>query len=226
MKTIIGIAGVKTSGKSTAANIIKEILKNENVHESALADKLKNTCASVFNLERNQFDFQELKEVEFKEPMKLGVYEIGSILESFGIYMSTREIDSLFTVVNMDLKSPRQIAQIVGTEILRTAGDADVHCKNVNVNDNGITIISDLRFPNEFEYFSKDPDSNFIPIYIQRDEAEQYVTEDSHPSEKCVFEFSGKCKTINNNGSLEQLQYQIMTELMEAGLISQDAKRL
>ena len=32
-------------------------------------------------------------------------------------------------------------AQIVGTEILRGAGDEDIHCKNVELNKNGIILI-------------------------------------------------------------------------------------
>lgn len=211
MKTVIGLAGVKTSGKSTVANIIKKYLYN--VQEAALADKLKNTCAEVFGLERKQFDLQELKEVPFEVPKTLGLYEVGAILESFGVYMDTREIDSKFDVIGMELKSPRHIAQIVGTEVLRAAGDEFIHCKNVPVNKNGITIISDLRFPNEYEYFSKAEDVHFIPIYIQRDEAEKHVTKDSHPSETSVFLFSDKCELLPNNSSLQELESRLLVIL-------------
>jgi hypothetical protein len=223
MRTIIGLAGVKTSGKSTAANIIKELV--EGAQEAALADKLKNTCAEVFGVPREYFDRQDLKEVPFQDGAKeLTNGAIGAILESFGIYMSRREIDSTYDCIGMELPTPRKIAQIVGTEVLRAAGDEDIHCKNVNLTD-GVTIISDLRFPNEFNYFCNNSDFNFVPLYIQRDEAEQYVTEDSHPSEKCVFQFSSKCKEINNNNSLENLRSQIVIALEENGLLSQTRNR-
>lgn len=208
MKTIIGLAGVKTSGKSTVANIIKEFVPN--AKEAALADKLKDTCSEVFDISREYFDRQELKEVPFKDGAKeLTNGAIGAILESFGVYMSRREIDSIYNVVNMKLPTPRKIAQIIGTEVLRAAGDEDIHCKNVKLNENGVTIISDLRFPNEFKYFNEKSNVKFIPLYIQRDEAEQYVTEDSHPSEKCVFEFNDKCIKIDNNGNLRDTERQI-----------------
>lgn len=211
MKTVIGLAGVKTSGKSTVANIIKKYV--DNVHEAALADKLKNTCAEVFGLERKQFDLQELKEVPFDEPKIIGVYEIGAILESFGVYMSAREIDSKFNVVNMKLISPRHIAQIVGTEVLRAAGDEFIHCKNVPVSETGVTIISDVRFPNEYQYFSEAQDVNFIPIYIQRNEAEKHVTSESHASETSVFLFNDKCHFLPNNSSLQELESRILVLL-------------
>lgn len=208
MRTIIGLAGVKTSGKSTVANIIKEFVPN--AKEAALADKLKDTCSEVFDISREYFDRQELKEVPFKDGAKeLTNGAIGAILESFGVYMSRREIDSIYNVVNMKLPTPRKIAQIIGTEVLRAAGDEDIHCKNVKLNENGVTIISDLRFPNEFKYFNEKSNVKFIPLYIQRDEAEQYVTEDSHPSEKCVFEFNDKCIKIDNNGNLRDTERQI-----------------
>lgn len=208
MRTIIGLAGVKTSGKSTVANMIKEFVPN--AKEAALADKLKDTCSEVFDISREYFDRQELKEVPFKDgAKKLTNGAIGAILESFGVYMSRREIDSIYNVVNMKLPTPRKIAQIIGTEVLRAAGDEDIHCKNVKLNENGVTIISDLRFPNEFKYFNEKSNVKFIPLYIQRDEAEQYVTEDSHPSEKCVFEFNDKCIKIDNNGNLRDTERQI-----------------
>lgn len=205
-KIVIGLAGVKTSGKSTAANMIREFV---NAKEVALADKLKNTCAEVFGLERNQFDAQELKEVPFETPIELAVDDILNVLKSFNIKMGLIPFAARYDkLIGMELETPRKIAQIVGTEILRATGNPDIHCDSVSIEE-GVTIISDLRFPNEFEYFSKKDGIKFIPLHIQRDVAEAEVTEDSHPSEKCVFEFTDKCITINNNGSLSETERQI-----------------
>ena len=84
IKTVIGIAGVKTAGKSTVANIIKELL-GDDAEECALADRLKNTCAKVFNLNREYFDLQELKEVPFENPKLLDHERIEEILKAFNI---------------------------------------------------------------------------------------------------------------------------------------------
>jgi hypothetical protein len=211
-KIVIGLAGVKTSGKSTVANMIKDQV---NAEEAALADKLKNTCAEVFGLSREQFDKQELKEVPFDAPILLTQSHIAQILTSYGIVMDINEFDNKYsTILNLALDTPRKIAQIVGTEILRATGNEDIHCDNVKLSD-GITVISDVRFPNELEYFNNKEGVDFIPLYIKRDIAEAEVTEKSHPSEKCVFEFSHKCIEIDNNGDVENTKNQIINILKE-----------
>jgi dephospho-CoA kinase len=212
-KTVIGLAGVKTSGKSTAANMIYEFV---NAKEVALADKLKDTCAEVFILEREQFDAQELKEVPFPEEeiRKLSTSHIIDILKSFDIKMTPEEmVEKYSNFIGMSLETPRKIAQIVGTEILRAAGDEDIHCKNITLNPKGITVVTDLRFPNEFEYFNNKKDIHFIPLHIQRDLAEDLITEGSHPSETSVFKFTDKCIKIDNNGSFRNTELQIKKTL-------------
>lgn len=212
MKTIIGLAGVKTSGKSTVANMVKEFVNNAG--ESALADKLKNVCAEVFGLQRIQFDSQNLKELPLEAPITLSMEHIEDILSKFGVSM-TKELNEKYkNVTGILLDSPRKIAQIVGTEVLRATGNEDIHCDNVQLHE-GVTIISDLRFPNEFSYFSGRDDIKFIPIYVQRNEAEKHVTKDSHPSETSVFLFSDKCIRVDNNGSLQNTERQIRNILEE-----------
>ena len=217
MKTVIGLAGVKTSGKSTVANIIKNIIQ-EDVIESALADKLKDVCSDVFLVPRNYFDDQKLKEVPLEESRILTVSDINKILEFFNVFSKitpeTRE--KLHEIAGMVLKTPRQMAQIVGTEVLRAAGDEDIHCKNVKLGEK-ITIISDIRFPNEFNYFNQLDNTIFLPLYIQRDEAEKHINELSHSSETSVFKFSDQCIKINNNNDLRDLENQIRVNLLIRG---------
>jgi|VirMetMinimDraft_7_1064189.scaffolds.fasta_scaffold09758_1 hypothetical protein len=227
MKVVIGLAGVKTSGKSTAADIIKDIIGN-NVTESALADKLKDVSGEVFGIPRDDFDNQDVKEVPFTDgPKILRLNEILDILTLFNTGL-TPELLKKYTesgTINLELETPRRIAQVVGTEVLRATGKEDIHCENMVMNESGTTVVSDLRFPNEYAYFDRHKDIAFIPLYIQRDEAEKHVTEDSHPSEKCVFEFSDKCRKINNNGSLEDLKTEIETVLAGYGIITSLSQR-
>lgn len=210
MRTVIGLAGVKTSGKSTVAEILKKIIGG-NILESALADKLKNTSAEVFNLPRDYFDRQDIKEVPLSGgPIILTADHIFDILWKFNVKMDQSEFTEKYSnIIGTELETPRKIAQIVGTEVLRATGDEDIHCKNMPMNEEGITIVSDLRFPNEFEYFENAEDVNFIPLYIKRDVAEAQVTENSHASETSVFKFTDKCNEIPNNGTLENLEEQL-----------------
>ena len=200
MRTIIGIAGVKTSGKSTVANIIKEIT---NAKESALADKLKNASCKAFGLSREQLDNQDLKEIEFQKHKMLTRAELIIILNEFNLDESI--VDTLWHLEGALLKSPRHIAQFVGTEVLRSLGNPDIHCDNVELSDDGVTIISDMRFENEFDYFERMEDIKFIPLYIARGAAEAQVNAASHISETSVFLFRDKCIKICNNGTIDQL---------------------
>lgn len=221
MKTIIGLVGVKTSGKSTVADIIKKV--TDNAIESALADKLKEAASFTFNLKRAAFDDQRYKEVPFKVfnlKKTLTNSSIGSVLEFFNIYLDRREIDSMYDIIGMELKTPRHIAQIIGTEILRACGDEDIHCKNVKLNEKGITIISDVRFPNELEYFKNNPEFNFIPLYIAREVAENKVTPDSHISERLVFGMKEQCHVIDNNGPIAYTKDQVIAVLKTLNVIN------
>lgn len=228
MNVIIGLAGVKTSGKSTVANIIKEVIGTEtSISEEALADKLKNVSAEVFGVPRNHFDDQSVKEVDFKDgPKILTENSIHQILTLFNVPV-TQDLMGKYQasgIIGMELPTPRKIAQVVGTEVLRATGDEDIHCKNMPLNSEGYTIVSDLRFPNEFNYFhTLGVDGyRFIPLYVQRDEAEKHVTKDSHPSETSVFLFSDQCKKLSNNGSLEDLKKLITNFLVAENFISQE----
>lgn len=212
-KIVIGLVGPKTCGKSTVTNILSEFYR---IEESALADKLKNVCAEVFHLKRIQFDSQELKELEFEESKQLTSEKIVKILELFGINANSYRdpvlmqtyLDSFKGITNRLLGSPREVAQIVGTEILRSI-DKDVHCKTVNISDKHFTVVSDVRFSNEFDYFSNLSGVTFIPIYIQRDVAEGLITPNSHSSETDFMNFRQKCFKVDNNGSLKDTERQV-----------------
>ena len=222
MRTVIGIAGVKTSGKSTVTKMIQEVLPGTT--ESALAGKLKDVSAEVFGIDRVAFDDQRYKEVPFSlfgVERKLTTANIQKVLDLFNVNLTTELMEKYDKVKNMDLISARHIAQIVGTEVLRATGDEDIHCKNMPLNPNTElpTIVSDLRFPNEFAYFKDNPEINFVALYLNREEAEKHVTKDSHPSETSVFLFNDKCVRIDNNGTLENTREQVLAALKEAGVL-------
>lgn len=209
MRIAIGLVGVKTSGKSTVGGIIKELLPQ--AKEVALADNLKNACAKAFNLERAQFDLQSLKEVPFEKEKKATITEIKTIMDFFNspldehtLYRATADLEEIV------LDTPRKIAQIVGTELLRKYASESVHCDSLDLSAQ-INIVTDVRFSNEFEYLlNSDRIDLFLPLYIQRQEAEKVVDlKKDHASETSVFLFNHKCILVNNNGNLDQTRDQI-----------------
>ena len=135
---VIGLAGVKTSGKSTVTNIIRKYF---DLKEAALAEKLKVASAETFRVARSDFDDQRYKEVPFAEgPKILTEDSIRSLLTFFKVnpdelidpVLYTKRIDTYRDIIGMKLESPRKIAQIVGTEVLRRVGE-DIHCENLEL---------------------------------------------------------------------------------------------
>lgn len=206
MKIVIGLSGVKQSGKNTVGMIIREFI---DAKEVALADKLKSASAKAFNIDMFSFLKQDLKEELFKNNVLLTKKRIISILKSFNLCPVLADEKPIKKLIGMKMESPRHILQIVGTELLRNAGNPDIHCENLELNEkeNGITVITDIRFPNEHNYFSNLEDVKYIPLYVQRDKAEENI--DDHPSEKSVMLFSDKCIKIDNNDSLHKTELQV-----------------
>ena len=212
MKTIIGLIGVKQSGKDTSAQFIQEILSDKdikNIKKMALADKLKDVCSDAFGITREAFDDQRYKEIPFKVfgiKKELTPNVLYNILKAYGFcfYKYVGELEKR-QLINMELNSPRHIAQIVGTQVLRMVGSEDIHCEQL-ILDTDYNIITDVRFENEYNFFNNKQDYKFMPLYINRNCAEEKITEKTHESEKEVFKFRNNCIHINNNGSLDDLK--------------------
>lgn len=210
---VVGLVGPKTCGKSTVTNILSEFYP---IEEQALADKLKNVSAEVFGMRREQLDRQDMKEVEFEQGKELTAEKIGQVLDAFGVNINSFKDSVLMQtylefyqpIIGRMLRSPREVAQIIGTEVLRFV-DKDIHCKSVRVSDKSITVVSDVRFSNEYDYFNNNKNITFIPIYIQRNLAEEKVTPNSHISEREFMDFRDKCQKVDNNGSFRDVEVQV-----------------
>jgi hypothetical protein len=157
-----------------------------------------------------------MKEVDFEEPKELSSERIGKVLEGFGVNIDSFKDPVLMQtyrefykpITGRMLRSPREVAQIIGTEVLRFV-DQDIHCKNVRISNDSFTVVSDVRFSNEYAYFNGLGNVKFIPLYIQRDLAEAQVKPESHISEREFMEFRDKCFKVDNNGDLKDTERQV-----------------
>lgn len=212
MRTILAFTGVKFSGKTTAFNIIKD--KYPYVQEIQLAKKLKDECAKVFKIDRPLFDDPKLKEVSLETPIYLTKENVTQIIQAYGVQpdydLHVRQH------VGMVLESPRRVAQYIGTEVLRTVSE-DIHCigATMDMKPSGLYVVTDMRFPNEYNFFKKNYNSEFFPFHIQNNQAELGGAGDMHPSERQVLETAKNCKKISNNASLSDLQETVLTEVEE-----------
>jgi hypothetical protein len=209
---LIGLIGVKGSGKDAVADIIQRHLKSNRL---AFADKIKEVCAKEFKLDKSFFHDQVLKEAELKNPEALGYVRCLEIMDSFDINSSLLTIDQINYIGVLSqiiLKTPRQIMQVVGTELLRYF-DNDVHVKTIKLDKlAGTNIVTDVRMPNELRHLNGYSGEVKL-LYIQRDSAEAKVNENSHESEKNVFIIRDKCVKTDNNGTLEELEETVVSLL-------------
>ena len=206
MDIIIGLIGAKQAGKTTAFETLSRMVP---VEEITLAAKLKDVCSEIFEVPREAFDKSHLKEQSFDIPINLDVSNLNRVFSSYGL---RPDYDKFIRPhIGKILYSPRQIAQYVGTEVLR-AFEPDIHCRVAAENCLGtIGIVTDMRFPNEYEYFAKH--SGFIPVYIKNRAAEMAASRDTHSSEAHLKALAAKAWiTIENNKDINTYKKKIQEE--------------
>jgi hypothetical protein len=211
---IIGLIGVKGSGKTTAADYIKRKIKNGQV--VSFADKLKQTCVKITGLPFEHFEQQNLKESIY-DPKFLKTSEIVTLLTEFNI--DAGNTNALEQFSGVQYTSNRQLMQILGTDILRNI-DRNIHIKNVlNRQDN--LIIPDVRFENEA--IEIDANGGYL-VYIQNKDAESNLSLTSHRSESEVIEktrFKSHYNAINNGQDLESFYNELDSILFDIAYYKQ-----
>lgn len=205
MRKFIGLTGVKTSGKTTAFELLKEI--NPEIQEVTLAKRLKEACIEVLGVPRKNLYDLAFKEAELDDFVNFTQTNVEALIRYFG-----QEPDFEKHVrqhVGRVFPTGRKLAQYVGTEVLRNV-EQDIHCigATLDLPEEGVFVITDMRFESEFEYFRHNYLTDFLPVYIQRNDAEAQV--DDHPSEKEVLLIAPNCYKIDNNGSFGDLKNQLL----------------
>lgn len=210
MKQILAFTGVKFSGKTTAFNVIRDEVPG--VIEIQLAKKLKDECARSFKIERDLFDDPKLKEVALEMPIYLDADNVSEVIRAYGIEPNYDL--HVRPHIGMVLESPRRVAQYIGTEVLRNVSE-DIHCigATMNLPESGVFVVTDMRFPNEFNFFKTNYSENFYPFYVQNKQAEMNAMKDAHPSERQVLETAKSCKPVPNNGTMTEFRALVLNEI-------------
>ena len=216
MKTLILIAGHMRSGKNTVGDMLSELFKKHDltVTQDSFANGVKTGAIEDF---KPLIDFLN----DYADKLKS---QIGSLT---GFNKNLPEgpfamIDSMLNQIRTkddnwyNEKTPitRFLLQIYGTNIMRNRIDIDWWAKQLkerfisSISD--ITIVTDVRFPNEIEIFANPQDYRVITIRVERNINNNSVMA-SHESEIALDNWTSFDYIIENNSTLDELKCSVKT---------------
>lgn len=200
---VIAFCGAKFSGKSTSATIFKDLV-GKPTEEIAIAGHLKEAASRVFGLDMNLFLDPALKEVELDTLVVLERATLEGMMKEFDVTDYTHD-KHIRPHIGRVIRTPRALLQYIGTEVLHPI-DPLIHAKKTlrKKDPDKITVITDLRFVAEFEYFHSTY-QDFVPVYVRNATAEAKASVDGHASERQFELFRSKCTLLPNDGTMIQL---------------------
>lgn len=205
---IIAFSGAKFAGKDTAA---EALIRSHGFKRIGLADKLKDICAEVFDIERIQMDIPELKEAILNDQKEINIIRIDHLLRTIARdgfdfnYEKTHE-QVCKNFLGRNLTSIRDVLQTVGTDICRTYIKDDIWLAYVHdtiKNFNGDVVITDARFRNE-RHFLRELGATLILVKRPGFEAK-----DTHISENQLGDENDYDVVVTNSASISGLQSDI-----------------
>jgi len=171
---IIGLSGKIGSGKSTVAEIFKE----HEFYLDSFAYSVKDVSSSIFGFDRIRLEGITKEDREWRE-----------------------RPDEKYSDLLGKSFSPRDSLILIGTTLGRNQIHSDIWVETVfnryNLSKNKNLLITDVRFPNEYDSIKK---RGGILIRINR----QNLCEINHESETAL-DFHFFDYVIENNGTLEEL---------------------
>jgi len=197
-KTVILFSGKMRSGKNLSADYLFNYLKNnQKTYEHLFfAKSLKDNCKQDFTLLQEYLNNYTLK-------MMLK-YNLG---EEFSKDISKLIVsDENYYEDKTDIT--RILLQVYGTEIFRNRVNTnywvDKVIEQIKESDKQYFVITDLRFPNEIDYFKEAIQCIYVDvnsIRINRDS----VPENNHISETALDNYDDFDYVVYNNSTIEDL---------------------
>lgn len=203
--TIIAVAGKSRAGKDEFGNVL---VKKHGFTRIALADPLRELCSKVFKLDFNEFLDQDKKDSQINR-IHLDFHHIDKIrdiVENEWDYKISYEARELMEEEHgAEFDTPREILRTVGM-MLRLAASEDIWVELALQKirkSTGNVVITDCRFSNEREIFSK---LGAVLVLIKRN--------DDGNSKEHEFDLGKESDydvVFTNDGTLTQYQSNIDT---------------
>lgn len=219
-KRLIAVSGVKGSGKDSVSSMLQYCLSVPKMFRQyffyknfkkwikpkykriAFADPLKKMLSDLLNIGLDKFYIREFKEGCIINISTLEGSWLGEKLSDSKFNKLVKQLDPSLMESNLSL---RQLLQYFGTEIMQKYFGKRVWINSTMQNRSEYTIISDLRFIEEYNAVKE---KKGVVIYVNRPNYEF----GQHASEREMKELLESDKydfIINNNGSIEDLFNQI-----------------
>ena len=220
---IISFVGPKGSGKDTSYELLRDAKRVDG--KISFAGPLKAICSEVFGLHVNLLNDPDLKEKTMKEPITLTNKHIRAIRDLCESYVPSVTSDGIIlyranaiSTVGLEgrvFTTPRQLMQIIGTELIRDRVWKNWHKAAAfsekalsKLKRTGTYAVTDLRFIDEHAFLLEKFGSFYKAFYVSRPEAEEVLLKSTHPSELETQKIRKLLthNVIDNSGSLEDLK--------------------
>lgn len=202
-RRIIMLSGNAGSGKDTAYLMLEELVGD--LPRYSFADPMKEICADVFNMSISYFYDPMAKDSPWL-PVEITKEKFITLLCKYGLEPN-QITHSAISSVGRVMKTPRELLQVVGTDILRDI-DPQIHIKKLLSVIEAPACVTDVRFANELSEVAKK--FEIIPIHIKRSN----VIESDHVSER-LSALEAASTVVRNDWTKEDLKYKLEEVLKE-----------
>lgn len=193
---IIAFCGKKRVGKDVAA---ETLVKNFNFTRISFADPLKEVCSLGFDLPKELFFDDNLKDKPFDKPFVISQYLACEILDELYKLKPFEEDNKLIAynkLIFTSFDTPRQLLQFIGTDIVRNCIDINFWLEVAKPKLIGNVVITDCRMKNEREFIRS---LNGTLVLINRP---NNTISDNHFTENDLGSNEEYQVVINNDDSL------------------------
>lgn len=201
---IVGISAPARSGKDE----VGKVFVKHGFKKVSFADELKDILAEAFSLDIDVFYNDDLKDTSFDRPIAITNHNL-IIIENRITQYTTNNTDSLYNHVGVELKSPRDMMQYVGTEVCRGVDD-ELWLKAFKYRVNGLDniVCPDVRLPNERALIKE---LNGFLFWVDRPNLKTNVP--NHVSETSYGSPKDYDVIVVNDGTLENLRHNVSAYL-------------